>query len=314
MRTERLSISTKELDTLEHEWWNEHALGIEKIWALNFEYQKLIRLPYLKKMRSFFLKNTYQKQINLLEIGCGSGWVCRMIGDKNIHVLGTDFSEAQIDIARTQAKFFKKDTYCKYQIASVSDFSDKVDAVVIHAILHHLSKEELNDFFEQLKRIKPGCKVFIYEPVFITPQQKTPSLKDKLLNKIIFNVKKIAIEYAKKNGTIDQGIQSHLESMYSKARKEGWYLSPKEVPFYQDELNTYLKNDYVIANEYIVNKTDLEVAQAFVMNGFIKPSKLFSKMYFRLVQYLDKLAFKGNFTNYIQPLQHQFVCFEIIKK
>lgn len=314
MRTERIDKSTIALDSLEQKWWNENAEGIEKIWALNYEYQKLIRLPYLKNMKDFFLEGNPNKKIKILEVGCGSGWVCRMIADENIHVFGTDFSASQIEIAKQQAMLFNKSNYCTYKLADVSDFNADIDAVVIHAILHHLSKEELDLFFSQIKNIKPGCKVFLYEPVFIKPQNIKPTIKDKVLHRAINFLRNSAIKYAKKFGRFNHEIKNQLESIYADASKNGWYLSPKEVPFYQDELYAFLEPSFVIKKEYIVNKTDLEVAQTFVLNSFERPSRIFSNLFFKLIISLDKLSFKGNFTNYIKPLQHQFVCFELVRK
>ena len=97
-------------------------------------------------------------------------------------------------------------------------------------------------------------------------------------------------------------------------KKNGWYISPKEVPFYEDELSEYLAPSFIIKKRYIVNKSDLEISQALVMNKINKVDFMFSKILIPLSAWLDKLAFKGNFTFFIAPLNHQFVCFELIRK
>ena len=241
MRTTRIDISSSNLDKLEKDWWNKNAALIERIWALNYDMQKLIRLPYLTKMKNFFLKGREGKQSNILEIGCGSGWVGRLVADESFKVLGTDFSEQQLEIAKKQAVLNNKSKYCSYELADASTFEKDFDGIVIHALLHHLSKEELNVFFSQLSKIKAGTKVYMYEPVFIKPLIGKPSLTDKILNKIITKLKSFSINKAKKNGDLDILLQSGVENLYKEARANGWYLSPKEVPFYEDELSNYLQ-------------------------------------------------------------------------
>lgn len=314
MRTNRIDISSINLDKLEMDWWNKNAALIERIWALNYDMQKLIRLPYLTKMKSFFLKGRNDKHVNILEIGCGSGWVCRLVADESFKVLGTDFSEQQLEIAKKQAVLNNKSKYCSYELADASTFEKDFDGIVIHALLHHLSKVELNVFFSQLSKIKAGTKVYMYEPVFIKPQIGKPSLTDRILNKIITKLKSFSINKAKKNGGLDILLQSGVENLYKEARANGWYLSPKEVPFYEDELSNYLQPLFDIEKKYIVNRTDLEIAQALMLNKIEKPDFLYSKLLIPFSIWLDSISFKGNFTNYIQPLQHQFVCLELIRK
>ena len=314
MRTKRIDISSSNLDKLEMNWWNQNALLIEKIWALNYDMQKLIRLPYLSKMKKFFLKGREDKQVNILEIGCGTGWVCRLVADDSFKVLGTDFSVEQIEIAKKQAVLNNKSKYCSYELADASTFEKDFDGIVIHALLHHLSKVELNVFFSQLRKIKTGTKVYMYEPVFMKPLIGGPYLKDKILNKIITKLKLFSINKAKKNGELDSFLQTGVENLYKEARANGWYLSPKEVPFYEDELFNYLQPLFNIEKKNIVNRTDLDIAQALMLNKIEKPNFLYSKLLIPLAIWLDAIAFKGNYTNYIQPLQHQFVCLELIRK
>ena len=153
MREKRIKSNDAELDRKEMEWWDANAEIIEKIWALNFDFQKLIRLPYLKKAKHFFITNSANKPLNILEVGCGTGWVGRMIADENLHITGTDFSEAQLKIAKEEAKRFNKEDFCKYQLASSTIVSKDLDGIILHAILHHFTEEELMTFFNELEKI-----------------------------------------------------------------------------------------------------------------------------------------------------------------
>jgi 2-polyprenyl-3-methyl-5-hydroxy-6-metoxy-1,4-benzoquinol methylase len=140
MRLTRIKTSTAEQDELEHNWWNTNSDLIETIWANSYSIQKAIRLPYLKRMKQFFLKDAKSLPVKILEVGCGTGWVCRLIADNDFHVVGTDFSESQINRAKQEALHFKKSEFCTYQLADASTFDKEYDGVVIHALLHHLTK------------------------------------------------------------------------------------------------------------------------------------------------------------------------------
>jgi ubiquinone/menaquinone biosynthesis C-methylase UbiE len=314
MREQRIKVSDSQLDELEIEWWNTNAATIEKIWALNYELQKIIRLPYLKKMKSFFLKGVDKLPIKVLEIGCGSGWVCRMVADNSLHVIGTDFSSEQLAIAREQAIVHGKEKFCTYIQADASAIPDEIDAVVIHALLHHLAINELSTFFHQLSKLPAKTKVFIYEPVFLQKKSTVMSLRDKVLNRVIIIIKKYAFNRIVEKGYIDYELDDKLKKIYEDAKRNGWYISPKEVPFYENELEGYLTSDFFIQNKSVVNKTDLEVAQALIMYNIDKPCFLFSRLLIPTLSWLDKLSFKWNFTSYLRPFTHHFVCYELVRK
>ncbi|MBX9782840.1 MAG: class I SAM-dependent methyltransferase [Chitinophagaceae bacterium] len=296
------------------DWWDTNAGAIEKIWAMSFELQKIIRLPYLKEMKKFFTDNSEKASVKILEIGCGTGWVCRMIADENFHVLGTDFSKGQLAIAISEAKIYNKEKYCTYELADASSFPTDIDGVVIHALLHHLSSQELVFFFEKLKKIPKTTKVFIYEPVFVQKTGAMPSLTDKLLHKIITGLKSFCLNLANRKGIKDENLVITMNKIYEDAKNNGWYISPKEVPFYEAELNNYLENDYTVRKRYIVNKTDFDIAQSLVINKIYKPGFLFSNVLIPFASWLDKLSFKGNYTFYIAPQTHLFTCFELVRK
>jgi SAM-dependent methyltransferase len=314
LREQRIKQSDAELDQQEMDWWNTNAATIEKIWALNLELQKIIRRPYLKRMKRFFTADATHKPVKILEIGCGSGWVCRMVANEDFNVIGTDFSASQLAIAREQARFYQKEKFCRYELADASSFNKNIDGVVIHALLHHLSTHELTTFFGQLAKIPTGTKVFMYEPVFMNRHEGKPSWQDKMLNKIITKLKFFSINRARSIGEPDRELSKAMENIFEDAKNYGWYISPKEVPFYQAELHAYLEPFFTIQKEYLVNKTDLAIAQELILNKVDRPGFLFSKVLIPLSAWLDKLAFKGKFTFYISPWEHQFVCFELIKK
>jgi len=313
MRTERIVESTKEIDELEKEWWNANAVTIEKIWAQSFRLQKLVRVPYLEKMKRFFLDSTNKRPLKILEIGCGSGWVCRLVADKDFNIIGTDFSDAQIALAKEMAVLQGKEEFCVYEVADASAFEKDVDGVVIHALLHHLSAKELQVFFKQFSEIKKGTRVFMYEPVFLDKQPGKASFFDRAINKVIHEVKMFAINKAKKSGQEDVELNKKIEKIFNDAQEKGWYISPKEVPFYEKELDEYMKPLCTLQKKYIVNRSELEIAEVLAAWRIEKPGFLFSGILIPLVRQLDKISFQGKFTHYLPANQHVFVCSEWVK-
>ena len=313
MRLTRIHTSTKELDEKEHTWWNTNSDLIETIWANSYQIQKAIREPYLKRMKKFFLKDAKSLPVNILEVGCGTGWVCRLIADKNFHVVGTDFSESQINRAKQESICFDKAEYCKYQLANASTFDKEYDGVVIHAFLHHLTIDELAIFFNEFSKRRKETKVFVYEPVFYEPTQKA-GVTEKILNRSINLLKKIAFNRIEKTRPLNKSLLNQWKKIYDLAQEEGWYISPKEVPFYENEIHDYLNKYCTILDEYIVTHTDLDIAQKLILHDVQSPSFFFTKFIFPIIQQLEKQFFKRNFRPFIYKNQHLFVCYELIIK
>jgi SAM-dependent methyltransferase len=271
-------------------------------------------MNYLSKMKNFFVKDAALLPVKILEIGCGSGWVCRLVADENFLVTGTDFSEEQLAIANTMTKQFNKENYCTYELADASSFQKDVDGVVIHALLHHLSVNELNVFFDQFAQLKKGTKIFVYEPLFFAKQDGKISFRDKLINFFVRATRSLSFRMARMSGRKDEVLVKAMDKINQDAENNGWYISPKEIPFYPDELENYFLPLCTLQKRYIVNKTDLDIAQNLVQNNIEKPGFVFSKILIPLAQWLDRLSFSGKFTQFLAPHQHLFVCFEWIKK
>ncbi|MBL0742455.1 class I SAM-dependent methyltransferase [Chryseolinea lacunae] len=313
MRTERIIDSDAALDLEEMQWWDANAGTIEKIWAQNIHYQKAIRLGYLSRMKRFF-QHGKNGQVNILEVGCGSGWVGRLVADDQLHIIGTDFSSGQLAIAEKNARVWHKEKFCRYELADASTFKQNVDGVLIHALLHHLSHRELTVFFEQLAQVASGTRIFIYEPVFYTPSTEEASVYDRIINRLKNMLRNFALRKISKSPTDDRALTEAMNKINNDADQNGWYISPKEVPFYDGELEKYLGSFCTLQNKYIVNKTELDIAQAMSLKGIEKPGDLFTGIVLPLASWLDKLSFSGNFKRFIYPHQHLFVCFEWIRK
>ena len=311
MREKRIAKSSPEFDRVENQWWNTNSALLERVWALSYPLQKAIRYHYLKKAKEF-LKRGNDKSL-IWEVGCGTGWVCRMIADKDFNIIGTDFSTSQIETAIEQAKKFNKEQYCKYKVSDASSIVTGHNGIVISAMLHHLTEEELKAFFRIIESQNRGVKVFLYEPVFTQPNSDNGKLYAWLFKLVIRIYVRAVDMILKLTGRKDVQLVSATNNLWIEADKNGWFLSPKEVPFYEDELNQYLEPHFIINKKYFVNSTDYTIAQNLIFYKKENPGFFYTQIILRIATLLDKVFFKLNFRA-ISKGQYFFCCYELTKK
>lgn len=286
--------STTALDQLENNWWNDYGDLIEKVWVLEDDINTELRQDYVSKAKQFFLSDTPKTKI--LDLGCGSGWMGRMLADENVEYVGVDFSETQIKIANdTLVKSGIKHSI-KYHLTK--DFTevedlDSVTGVVINAFLHHLYWDELDELFKGLVHHLPkGCKVYILEPVYPSLSKKsgaTGNEASKLvggaLNLFIGQLKKQLVQ----TGKYDVALDKELEGVINESNAMGYFFSPKEVPFQMDKFRKFLNKYISVDNIYPTGIHDIAFAQ---MCSKITDDKLRSKVIsavFPAVKLLDKM-------------------------
>ena len=311
MRTSRINESTEDIDQLENQWWNDNSELIEKIWAHTYSLQKCIRYPYLKKAKTFLLGDGGKKTI--WEVGCGTGWVCRMIADKDLNVVGTDFAKAQIDTATRLAVAFNKQSFCKYEVSDASSVIEGHDGIVISALLHHLTKVELEGFFKVMAAQRKGVKLFLYEPVFIQSTSDSGKVSATIVKTAIKIFNKVTSSLVKTMGSENKVLMEQANTIFNQAEVNGWFISPKEIPFYEDELNGYLDPLFTVNDKYFVNSTDFMLAQSLVLNNMENPPFIFTKVLLPIATFLDRSFFKTNFRS-ISKGQYFFCCYELTKK
>ena len=134
--------------------------------------------PVSKKARAFqinsivgFLNENYSlgKQINLMELGCGSGANSVYLENFYTEYLGVDYSKELIKIA-TQRYKRKNVSFEKANIKNLTKF-ENFDIVFGLGILHHV--DNLDQVLDELKKV--GHKDTIY--VFYEPQAGNPFLQ-----------------------------------------------------------------------------------------------------------------------------------------
>lgn len=95
---------------------------------------------------------------DVLEAGCGTGYVARMLAEKGAYVHGCDISEEMLAIARKSES--EHPLGIKYAIGDIMDLpypDDSMDEILSFSVTIYLSQEEILKFFCEAKRVlKPG--------------------------------------------------------------------------------------------------------------------------------------------------------------
>lgn len=83
----------------------------------------------------------------ILDVGCGPGLKTKYFIEKGFKVVGVDFSEKMIEIAKKEApqgKFFVLD------VKNVTDLKESFDGIYAHAVLLHIQKKEIENVLRDL--------------------------------------------------------------------------------------------------------------------------------------------------------------------
>lgn len=95
----------------------------------------------------------------VLDVGCGSGTKSKYLNSKGLKVLGIDFSDNLIEIAR------KEVPNAEFMVMDIKD-ADKLEAffdgIFMQAILLHIPKKEVISILKKiLQKLKPGGYLYI---------------------------------------------------------------------------------------------------------------------------------------------------------
>lgn len=323
MRKIRLENKSEALDSLELEWWDKNALMIEKIWKFDDFLSRIIRKNYIRKSQKFILGE--KKNVKVLELGCGSGWVGQFFASKNIFVHGTDFSPNQVDLARKNAALVGKQKYTSYEVADSTkanfDTSD-YDAVLLHAFIHHLDQPEFDKLFAGiLSQMKSGTKFWFYEPTHVGKIENIKKSKNKnklrilamiLGNKTVNMISNLA-------GSLklnDELLKKQFENETKTAQQNGWYFSPKEIPIESEEFAKTLRaNGITVRNSYWATGFLIGWANCVALLRNRELRRLLSNLIIRPLATLDDwIITDDEFMNRImKPPSYAFRVWECVK-
>lgn len=152
------------------------------VYLNNLSYQKIASLAIMDNKgihpkhrimnyHDFFINNIKTRD-NVLDIGCGNGFLAFDVADRARKVLGIDIEKKNIDIAKKN--YEKKNLDFIIGDATEVDFSEKVDVIILSNVLEHI--ENRIDFLKKIKQIAP--KLLIRVPL-ITRSWLAVYLKEK---------------------------------------------------------------------------------------------------------------------------------------
>ncbi len=100
---------------------------------------------------------------SLCELGCGSGWLGRLLARQGVRVSGYDISPGMIEIAREQAA--REGLDIRYDVADMESLepSERHDACLLYDALHHSARPELV-LRTARKALHPGGRLLLSEP------------------------------------------------------------------------------------------------------------------------------------------------------
>ena len=91
------------------------------------------------------------KDMNVLDIGCGTGAHLRIYQKENCNIYGIDLSQAMINVASCK---LGKDAHLSLGSATNMEFEDnKFDLVLCSTVLHEMSQKVREEVLEEAKRV-----------------------------------------------------------------------------------------------------------------------------------------------------------------
>ncbi|MDB9916157.1 class I SAM-dependent methyltransferase [Pseudomonadales bacterium] len=152
----------------EKAWWDEYGEYMTYQWQTTPNLNRVLR----HRLEEDYMDYLHKPGGRLLDLGCGSGWLSMRFARQGMSVLGIDVSQEQINAANV-AKEKEGLQNLKFICADFatwegSEYETYFDSVFLSAFMHHLPEVELELIFERLfSLVKPGGKVYMYEPLTI---------------------------------------------------------------------------------------------------------------------------------------------------
>lgn len=239
MRSARLETSTPELDAAETKWWDRFSATCERLWTFDEHTALAARGAYLETGVAYLAGGAFNAGGTVLDLGCGSGFTSRFFAARGLHVVGVDTSPEQIRLAclaatAAPAAFAERMEFRVASSSSLQDSGERFDGVIAHAFLHHLAKDELSGLLDEISGLlRPGGRAWFLEPVFYPPGRPRWAARVTQAGALASGVVQRVVSAA---GQMEHAPLAAAERFFAEAEREGWFLSPKELPFGPAEL------------------------------------------------------------------------------
>ena len=243
----------------ELEWWNKFADIMAEQWMLTPAMNAMIRKEYEAEYESYL----FLRDGSFLEIGCGTGWIGHKFAARGMQVDGIDFSEGQLGIARrlatkkglTNVAYFARDLVND----SLKGRFERYDAVLVNAVLHHLSESEIELLVGRISQLlAPGGRLYLYEP--LAPQRESLGKQmlmwpaDIAVRGVLFTIARIG------------KLFRLFKQNFADAMRDGYTgTSPDEKPIPAETLRAaFSRHGLIIAGERPFHNYSLAIAMSIV--------------------------------------------------
>lgn len=137
-------------------------------------FKKILNYPILYKLsQKIFFADNFRKKIlkkfvkdknlNILDIGCGPGNMIKYLNFKRYY--GFDTDKKYIEYAKK--KYKKCHFFCEIFSKSSIKKIGKIDTVILFGLLHHINNDEVNQLLKNIKlTLKNKYKIIILDPVY----------------------------------------------------------------------------------------------------------------------------------------------------
>ena len=208
-----------------------------KDWSQNYDTDSKSNIAIItgEKMILPILKPKNKDKV--LDIGCGTGRVTKLISKKTKKVIGIDFSNEMIQIAKKTLKNAKNIEYKKVDISKKLPFKDNsFDKVTAILVLNHIKYNKR--LFKEIYRILKKDGIFIFDD-FVTKLKKPFRPRKKSLL-----VKKTSTS-EKANLIFGKGIKDYINDLHETN------FEIEEIKFTKIDKTT---EKYLTKQSYLKNK------------------------------------------------------------
>jgi 2-polyprenyl-3-methyl-5-hydroxy-6-metoxy-1,4-benzoquinol methylase len=158
----------------EEAWWNQYGEYMTFQWKLTPTLNKILK----EGLEDDYVNFLFQPNEKLLDVGCGSGWLSMFFAERGMSVLGVDVSLEQINAANKLKQTNRLECVefecCDLIQWDVEKYKGQFSSVFVSAFLHHLPDIELEVVMKKIETVlKPGGKVYLYEPMKCSTQRRS---------------------------------------------------------------------------------------------------------------------------------------------
>ncbi|MDF3056768.1 MAG: hypothetical protein K0R17_983 [Rariglobus sp.] len=291
MNITRPDTTPADIEVKERAWWQKFAEIEDKYcWVQTPAVQRTLRRDYLKAI----IDHT-PADGRILELGCGTGWLCRLLAElgKRRTIVGIDFSEAQIALARQQAVTAGLSGQIQFICAdgtAVPQSLAAFDTVIIHGFLHHLNRSEIQRALLAVRQhLKPEGNLFIFEPFRQSTQSSAASpASERLLRELARLANRGRLSGWRTQNQQESEVRALIAQRHVGVHPFG--PSPKEMPFSKGELEAYMAGIFLVQERRRCMAISHLIVQEWLLRAISHPrsSNLLLPLITRISGWLDQ--------------------------